>query len=114
VLKIFSKAISYLRASDTRTIYLNEDGSILSLNDKLAKKKGYNPTLVVGKSYSHLSAGLLNDEKYYQELLETAKRRGTVKYTALTTENGKSKKTEILLEVVKDENHSVIGYTVTL
>jgi PAS domain S-box-containing protein len=112
--KIISKALSFFRNGDTRTVYLNQDGSILSLNEKLAKKRGYNPSAVVGKSYSNLSADPLKDENYYKELLETANKRGVIKYTALTSENGKQRQTEIVLEVIRDESRAVIGYIATL
>jgi PAS domain S-box-containing protein len=112
--RILSKALLFFSYGDSRTVYLDQDGSILSLNEELAKKKGYNPSTVVGKSYSNLSADPPKDEMYYQDMLKRANVKGAVKYTALTMENGKQRNTEIVLEAIKDESREVIGYTATL
>jgi PAS domain S-box-containing protein len=99
---------------DARTILLNQDGSVLSVNENLARKKGYSPSKVVGKNFSCLSPATSDCDVRYQDLLKQAAQKGRVSYKALTTENGKTKLTRIQLEAIHDEKKRVIGYAVIL
>src|SRR5687767_15392783 len=100
--------------NDSEVVYLNADGTILSLTEKFAQKKGYSRTAVMGKSYSHLSYSAERNEEYYKELLQIAAKKGSIRYKVPATPKGKARQKEILLEAIKDESKQVIGYTVTL
>lgn len=97
---------------DWRSVFLNEDGTILNWNEELATRSQIPRERVLGKGYEVLFAPEGQSGPLFSEALQQAARTGRVKWKV--PENIKmagSRFEHIRLIRVKGEDGGVLGYT---
>jgi hypothetical protein len=95
----------------TSTIYLNADGTLLTLPERLSKRGRPHAEHVMGQHYSCLFTEREEDRPLFNDLLKIAEKKGSVSRTmpANHAENVKRLK----LNAVKNDVGDVLGFTMT-
>src|SRR5437868_14765719 len=98
---------------ESRTVFLNDDGTIISWTEKLAARNKLTKEQTVGKNFSVLFKESQHDQPFYDQLLTTAAQKGKAKKAiTLKKSDGKPLQTKVVVDAIKDEKGGVLGYTV--
>ena len=98
---------------ESKLTYLNKDGTILTLTERVAKEKGIKKEEVKGKPYGRLYNNSNLEDSHYQHMLELADKRGMVsRPIVLQDKDGRFSQLRVTISAVRDENKKIIGYTV--